>query len=341
MGTITRINNKKGASFRAQIRKFHEGKLIYSETKTFPKRPLAQRWLFLRESELDSPEAAIKAKNSTTLVSDLIERYIKDFGQNAGRTKRFDLQKLLTYEISSLPAHKLTTDKLISHVSYRLQSAKPQTVQNDLVWLRNVYKVAEPAWGMPLDASHIDSALSFCRKKGMVARPDRRARRPSNGELLRLSRRFKSSQSTIPMFDLLWFAIYSARRLGEITNLRWEDNDSKTQTGMVRDIKHPRKKGLNKRFKYTDIGWRIVQRQPRVSEYIFPYNEKSISTAFTRACKVLSIEDLRFHDLRHEATSRLFERGYSITEVQMFTLHQSWDVMKIYTNLRPEDVALR
>ena len=40
-----------------------------------------------------------------------------------------------------------------------------------------------------------------------------------------------------------------------------------------------------------------------------------------RACKMLGIKDLHFHDLRHEATSRLFERGFSIVQAQQITLH--------------------
>jgi hypothetical protein len=59
--------------------------------------------------------------------------------------------------------------------------------------------------------------------------------------------------------------------------------------------------------------------------------------AFTRACHVLDFIDLKFHDLRHEATSRLFERGYQIHEVSQFTLHESWNELKRYTNLRPEN----
>jgi hypothetical protein len=53
---------------------------------------------------------------------------------------------------------------------------------------------------------------------------------------------------------------------------------------------------------------------------------------------VLGIEDLRFHDLRLGATSQLFERGYQIHEVAQFTLHESWNELKRYTNLKPESV---
>jgi site-specific recombinase XerD len=56
---------------------------------------------------------------------------------------------------------------------------------------------------------------------------------------------------------------------------------------------------------------------------------------------MLDIHDLRFHDLRHEATSRLFEAGYSIVEVQQFTLHDSWGTLSRYTHLRPESIQIR
>jgi len=83
---------------------------------------------------------------------------------------------------------------------------------------------------------------------------------------------------------------------------------------------------------------REVEAQPRASQYVFPYDPKSIGSAFTRACQLLGIKDLRFHDLRHEATSRLFERGYQIHEVAQFTLHDSWNELERYANLRPENV---
>lgn len=108
---------------------------------------------------------------------------------------------------------------------------------------------------------------------------------------------------------------------------------------MVRDAKHPReKKGNHRRVKYHKRAWKIVERQPKTDEVVFPYNPRSISTAFAGACKVLGIEDLRLHDLRHEGTSRLFEEGYSIEQVQLFTLHEDWATLKRYTHLRPEDL---
>ncbi len=87
--------------------------------------------------------------------------------------------------------------------------------------------------------------------------------------------------------------------------------DQTNRTALLRDAKHPRKKvGNHKRSPLLGDAWDIVQRQPRprTDSPIFPYNPNSVGTAFTRACAKLQIEDLCFHDLRHETTSRLFEQ---------------------------------
>jgi integrase len=60
--------------------------------------------------------------------------------------------------------------------------------------------------------------------------------------------------------------------------------------------------------------------------------------AFHRTCKAIDIDDLCFHDLRHEGTSRLFEAGFSIQQVAMVTGHKDWRMLRRYTNLKPEDL---
>lgn len=145
----------------------------------------------------------------------------------------------------------------------------------------------------------------------------------------------------IPMLDIYLFALATARRQEGSTRLRWEDIDREKGIARLDDVKHPtRKKGNRRSFRMLQGAWEIADRQPP-GELVFPYDSRSISSAFTRACKVLGIRDLHFHDLRHEATSRLFERGYQIHEVAQFTLHQSWQTLKRYAQLRPENVPER
>jgi integrase len=135
----------------------------------------------------------------------------------------------------------------------------------------------------------------------------------------------------------MWFAIDSTRRQAEICRLEAADNNRDGRTGLVRDAKHPRHKmGNHQRFRYTPKAWDIMEVQPKHTPFIFPYDPRSISSAFTEACHLLGIVDLHFHDLRHEGISRLFEEGYDLHDVPLFTLHLSWDELKRYTHLRPE-----
>ena len=67
----------------------------------------------------------------------------------------------------------------------------------------------------------------------------------------------------------------------------------------------------------------------------------SISQAFERVCKAAGITGLTFHDLRHEATSRLFEKGLGLMEVASITGHKTVQMLKRYTHLRAEDLVGR
>lgn len=83
-----------------------------------------------------------------------------------------------------------------------------------------------------------------------------------------------------------------------------------------------------------DEAWAIVQSMPRLADEIFPYNSSSISASFTRACKFLEIEGLRFHDLRHDGVSRLFEMDWDIPRVANVSGHRDWNSLRRYTHLR-------
>ena len=61
--------------------------------------------------------------------------------------------------------------------------------------------------------------------------------------------------------------------------------------------------------------------------------------AFAKLTKRLEINNLRFHDLRHEAVSRLFERGFSIEQVALVSGHKDWKQLKRYTNLKATDLV--
>lgn len=345
MATILPRRRADGTvGYMATIRLHSGNKLIHRETKTFSRRVAAEKWARAREVELENPSALLRAQEGDVTLASLVRWYIDNFQSVSKwqRTKQAQLEFLEKHPIGMLNALSLTSATLIDHVrSRRAKGAGPATVGNDLTWIGVVLRAAKSIKELPVAPETVEEARTACRELRLLAKSRRRDRRPTPQELVKLDQHFRSRdrRSRIPMREIMWFAINSARREAEICRLEWRDNDQAARTGLVRDAKHPTSKdGNHKRFKCTPEAWEIVERQPKTSEYVFPYDSRSVGAAFTSACRVLGIDDLRFHDLRHEATSRLFERGYLIHEVAQFTLHESWNELKRYTNLRPEKV---
>lgn len=78
----------------------------------------------------------------------------------------------------------------------------------------------------------------------------------------------------------------------------------------------------------------IIKSMQGTKKRIFPHSTDAISAAFTRAGKFLGVDDLHFHDLRHDGISRLFELGWTIPKVASVSGHRSWASLKRYTHIR-------
>lgn len=350
MATISRLKRKKGTVYRAQVRIKRNGHIIYNEAATFSTRAAARRWGETRDAELKVPGALEQATTTRThgavTLGSLIEDYLTENAHSFGRTKTSHLRMMKGFALAELTLAELSTEALLDHLRLRRQDVAPSTAGIDLTWLRIVLEHARLAWGFDIDLSILDDARLIARKSRLTGRPRQRDRRPTSDELRQLHQWFQhphigpGKSSALPMNDLIDFAIASARRQSEITRLRWSDLNERKHICLIRDLKNPDgSKGNHRTFALTKAALKIIRRQPRTGPRIFPYEPKTIGTYFTRACKLLGIPDLKFHDLRHEATSRLFEAGYQIQEVQQFTLHDQWSTLQRYTQLRPEDIS--
>jgi integrase len=137
------------------------------------------------------------------------------------------------------------------------------------------------------------------------------------------------------MQKIIGFAIFSTRRLEEITRVDWPGLEAKASRVLVRDMKNPGEKiGNDVWCDLPQEALRIIQSMPRTANEIFPYSTDAIGAAFTRACHFLGIKDLHFHDLRHDGVSRLFETGLSIPRVASVSGHRPWSSLKRYIHLR-------
>jgi integrase len=326
MGTITERKRQDGTSaYTAQIRIKRGGRVLHTEAQTFEKRKAAELWLLKREAEL-----ANGLPHAPRTIRSLIESFITDQPKNSAVRSLLNLlgtneDGQARYVLPELNVLELTTPQVLDFVKVRKLEVKPATLQFDLAQLRAVLNAAITESGIPLPIESFDAAVTYAKQKGWVRPSTRRERRLSLEEETRLMEHFSVTHPSLHMTTILQFALHSARRLEEITRLRWEDLDREKKTILVRDLKHPRiKQGHDRRARLTIEALNIIDSQSHTHDTIFPYQPKSLGKAFYQATRLLGIENLHFHDLRHEAISRLFERGYAIHEVALFSLHQDW-----------------
>lgn len=338
MGTITaRKRSDKTMGYTAQIRIKDKGKVVYTESKTFDRQQAASNWLKKRESELAQPGALEKLRMPDPPLADVIDHYIKDTKRNIGKTKAQVLNAIKASDLGKMQCSKIGSAEIIAFAQGL--DVQPQTVGNYLAHLSSIFAVAKPAWGYQLDKTAMDDARTVAWRIGVVSRSNKRDRRPTLDELDKLLNHFGTIRSkridSIPMQDIVCFAIFSTRRLEEITRIDIKDLDAKHSEIIVRDMKHPGEKiGNDVKVTLTQEALRLILKQKRTSGPIFPFSADSISTSFTRAVKFLGIEDLHFHDLRHEGISRLFEMGWNIPHTAMVSGHRTWTSLKRYTHIR-------
>lgn len=334
-------------SGRWQVQVRRKGRAV---SETFLRHDHAREWATAAEALVDrgkTPQASRTRKVKT--FSDLIDLHIddmKEVGKPPGRSKSATLE-MLQRELGALKMTELDRERLVKFGRTRaLSGAGPVTVSMDLGAVRLVISHAAAVHGLPLAVEPIDLARIALKRLGLVGKSNERDRRPTEDELGKLIEHFNPNERlSIPMSRIVKFAVATAMRQEEICRVTWSDLNPRTKMLTIRDRKDPRaKKGNDQRIPllavsgYDAIGLIEEQKSARgnIDDRIFPYKPRSVGTAFTRACKDLEIEDLHFHDLRHEGTSRLFEAGFAIEQVALVTGHKDWKMLRRYTHLKPE-----
>lgn len=349
MATFIKINGPKGPRWKALVRRKRNGVLVYSAARTFSRRALAVTWAAKLEGDLEDP-AKMERMGSGPTVGDLIRRYIREVDEirPLGRTHRAVLELLLDWPLTGKRARGLRPGDIVEHCEARAKKGTgPATVMQDVVLLRGPLGIAKVKWHLDgVSAAPIDEAMPLLVKLGLVARSKRRDRRLEGDEGKRLLAYFKvqDEDAMIPMADIMDFALWTGMRLGSICKVLWKDFDRKKKALTIRGVKDPRQRDRDHTLPLLGKSLAIIERQPVTDERIFPFDEKSAGARFTRAKKKVKpqIFNLRFHDLKREAVSRLFEAGYAIEEVAQVTGNKDLNILwSIYTKLRPEKFKRR
>lgn len=316
-----------GSKHRVQIRRAGHPTV----TKTFPTVEAAQEWADSQEGTIKANKlAGIKARTGLTLAEavSVYQSESKDMSKTAT-----DVMKCLSAGMGHLHLDKMTDDDIVAYIKGRKFSAASGALH--FSFLRSVLNMAKVGWKY-----HVPDILDQTRDRlkilGLIGKSEERDRRLTEREFnLLTSYEFKTD---IPMQDIIRFAVLTAMRQAEITRIKRNSLDEKDKTIVIEDRKHPTKKqGNHQVVPLLNESIEIIKRQEGRAE-VFPYDPKEVGRQFANACKELGITGVTFHTLRHEGASRLFERGYRIEQVALFTGHTDWKMLKRYTHLKAKDL---
>lgn len=321
------IRKKGDLQWHAQIRR----KGHPHQTKTFSTRADAERWAKIIESEMERGVFVSRSESEGTSVGELLTRYEQEIlPSKRGRSSDKSRLKTLRAAFGNYKLASLTSTLVAKFRDARLEVVGPQSVIHEITLLNRVLKAATIDWGIALPGGLPTASI---RKP---TKPHGRERRITAKELELILR----STESIELQAIVVLAIETAMRRGEIATLRWKDVDLDIATAHLPKTKTevPRTVPLST----TAIA--ALRELPRRRDgKVFGLQAESMSQAFERACEPhrANVQDLHFHDLRHEATSRLFEKGLNVMEVAAITGHKTLDMLKRYTHLRAEDLAKR
>lgn len=302
-------------------------------SKTLPTKAEALRWAAITEADLLRGSYVHKRESEKVTLKAALERYRqqispskKSVSVEGYRINYWQAQKLAAKTLAAI-----TPADIVKWRDNRLaQGISPSTIQKELALLSHVYTIADKEWLLD-----IENPVTRVRRPKVQ---NARERRVSPEELAAILQHCSSELGSI-----VQLAIETAMRRGEIISLRWQYVDTGKRVAILPDTKN----GSRRVVALSGKAVAVLQGLPkRADGRVFGLLESGISQGFRKACARARqayrdnggtdpdfLVGIHFHDLRHEATSRLFELGLSVMEVASMTGHKTLAMLKRYTHI--------
>lgn len=321
MATIVK---KRGKWFVQIRRSFH--KPIY---KTFLSKIDAQRYARETERLIEIGQFVDTSEASKTSLKQLLERYEREVSSKK-RTEQdpYLIRNICKFDFVTKMLTQINSSDIAEFRDARLKSVSASSVNRELSILSHCIDLAINEWKCYIRQNPVTPNLRLKENPS-------RTRRLLPGEYEKLMQSCKLNYAFwCPIID---FAIHTGMRRGELLQITW-------------DMVHLEKKfitlppEITKTNKSRNVplqpkAIQILKEMPRsINGKIFPIGVKNFERSWNSICKRSGIKGLRFHDLKREAISRLFEQGLSVSEVRLF-VGNSLSTLSVYTQHNSTYVA--
>jgi len=325
---VATLRKRSNGHWQARVRKANQ-----SITKTFINKVDAERWAKQIEVEMQKGSYTNLVLAERTTFAEIIERYIVEVlpTMRGGKADFIRLKALARRPIAKLNMVALTPQKIAQHRDERLKEIAPATVIRELSYFSSIITYARKEWGI-----NINNPVA------LVVRPKNPQGRSRILDALETNALFEALRPTgrrsIWMLPLVRLALETAMRRSELLGLRWEHVDLRRRTIFLQLTKN----GTSRTVPLSTHAIQILTEIPRnIDGRVFPVTHEVVSQAFNRARKQAGVKDIRFHDLRHMAITRLAEKLPNLIELSAVSGHKSLSMLKRYYHPNPEQLAVK
>lgn len=315
---------RRNGNWRVKVRR----KGYPPQSASFDTRAEAEAWARDVEGEMDRGVFKPRREAERTTLYQALERYkdeyiprLKSWRSAESMIKLWQADPLAQRSLASIGSNDLAKWRRDAEAT----GVAASTIRNKLNLLSGVFRVAAQEWGM----GGLDNPRRNVSNPPMPKGRDRRLTSDEEKAILDVL------DAESPDFGrLVRLALETAMRMGEIAGLKWRDVNLKDRVIRLRDTKN----GEERAVPLSKVAVTVLKEQrpedAKPDDRVFGYQHDSISQKWSRLIEDLEIEGLRFHDLRHEAVSRLFERGLDPMQVAAISGHKTMQMLRRYTHHR-------
>jgi len=320
MATVRKL---KSGKWNAQVRR--KGHSPISKSFTFEKD--AHTWIRAIESEMDRGSYINRSSAENTTLADALIRYRNEITPTKkGRDREKNrINQWLKHPLANKSLSSLRSTDFAKYRDDRLKQIAPATLKLELALMSHIFTIASKEWNIP-----IVNPISLIRKPSVN---NSRTRRLEEGEEQLLLTACKQSRNPL-LYPIVVIAIETAMRLSELLNMEWQDIDLNKRFIFLKDTKNGSSRRIPLSLKAIEVLASIPKHitDKRVF-YTWKPRSDAMNGAFKLAVKKAGLDNFRWHDLRHEGTSRLFELGLNAMEVSSVTGHKGMAMLQRYTHL--------
>ncbi|CDW95838.1 putative Site-specific recombinase, phage integrase family [Thiomonas arsenitoxydans] len=320
-------------------------------SRTFDLKADAEAWAREIEREAQRGNVAVLRQDAQRVtVAEVMDRYLAGPVQAMKSAK--DVRARLGKARERFGAHYLSNVRGVDVSGWRddllQEGLAPQTVIHHINVLSALFSFVEKDLSIDLPAGNPASKV---RKPAAPPARDRRLRAGEVDALLAAAAQARA----VGLRQIIILAVETSMRLGELLGLEWSRIDLARRTAHLVDTKNGSARtvalstaaldalhSLPRRLDGRVFGWQAKDSFEKTWQRCIVRAKAAYAEECAKSGKKPDpafLADLRFHDLRHEAASRLFEKGLGVMEVASMTGHKSLSMLKRYTHIEAEKLA--